>query len=454
MNKSTLPTFLEPKDHAERVALFRLRVLGPLTCTELEHGEQAQILRALSRKRFRPPGRSYSRTYGVSTLERWLGRYRKGGLEALRPGSRATGHAKALTDEQRELILEIRREYRAASVPLIMRTLIAEGRLEPGVVTASALRRLLASHGLQRELVARDAEAGQKQGRRRWQVERPGQLWHADVCHGPSLKIDGKTVPLRIHGFLDDASRYVPILAARTSEREVDMLELLVAALREHGPPKALYVDNGSTYSGKLLETACARLGIRLVHAQPYDPQARGKQERFWRTLREGCLDFLGELSSLHEVQVRLLAFLDAHYHHAPHSSLLGRTPAKVWAGREREVLDEAKLSEALTVRASRKVRADGTMSVGGLDWELVQGSYALSGKKVTVARSFADPTLAPWVEHEGQRLSLRVVDPIQNARRRRPTQRARKGVDAVDFDPNRVRVDAMLGRLPKRGGR
>ena len=35
---------------------------------------------------------------------------------------------------------------------------------------------------------------------------------------------------------------------------------------------------------------------------------------------------------------MRLLAFLDAHYHHAPHSSLMGRTPAKVWAGREREV--------------------------------------------------------------------------------------------------------------------
>ena len=450
MNEPTHPRGLEPKDHAERVALFRLRVLGPLTCTELEHGEQARLLRELSHKRFRPPGQARTRSYGFSTLERWLGRYRKGGLEALRPQSRASGHAKALSKEQRELVLAIRREHRGASVPLIMRTLITEGRLEPGAITASAVRRLLASHGLQRELYTREAEA--KQGRRRWQVERPGQLWHADVCHGPSLKIDGKRVPLRIHGFLDDASRFVPVLAARTSEREVDMLELLVAALREHGPPQTLYVDNGSTYSGKILEVACARLGISLVHAQPYDPQARGKQERFWRTLREGCLDFLGELSSLHEVQVRLLAFLDAHYHHAPHASLMGRTPAKVWAGREHEVLDEAKLAEALTVRASRKVRADGTMSVGGLDWELEEGW--LSSKKVTVARSFADPSAPPWVEHEGQRLPLRLVDPIANARRRRPSTRARKGVDAVDFDPNGTRVDAMLGRLPKRGGR
>ena len=34
------------------------------------------------------------------------------------------------------------------------------------------------------------------------------------------------------------------------------------------------------------------------------------------------------------------------------------------------------------------------------------------------------------------------------------PKPRARKGVDALDFDPNRVRVDRMLGRLPKGGGR
>lgn len=449
MNETTLSTSLEPRDHAERVAMFRLRVLGPLTCSELEHGEQAKLLRELSRKRFRPPGRPYTRRYGVSTLERWLGRYRKGGLEALRPGSRATGHAKALTQEQRELIIEIRREYRDASVPLILDTLIKEGRLEPGAVTASAVRRLLASEGLRREL-ARDVNTDR--GRRRWQVEKPGQLWHADVCHGPSLKIDGKTVPLRIHGFLDDASRYVPILAARSSEREVDMLELFVAAVREHGPPKVLYLDNGSTYSGAALETACARLGVTLLHAQPYDPQARGKQERFWRTLREGCVNYLSQQSSLHEVQVRLLAFLDAHYHHAPHSSLMGRTPAKLWAAREREVLAEGQLVEALTVRVSRKVRGDGTMSIGGVDWELDEGW--LSTKTVTVARSFADPSLAPWVEHEGRRLALRLVDPVQNSRRRRPTKRARKGVDALDFDPNGVRVDAMLGRLPKRGGR
>jgi putative transposase len=100
---------------------------------------------------------------------------------------------------------------------------------------------------------------------------------------------------------------------------------VLVRALRRHGTPDALYLDNGATYRGDIRRTACARLGVTLLPARPYDAPARGKIERFWRTLREGCLDFLGPVAALHDVHVRLWAFLDAHYHQAPHAALLGR---------------------------------------------------------------------------------------------------------------------------------
>ena len=444
---------LEPKDHAERVALFRAQVLGPLTCTQLERGEQAAMLRELSQRRYRPPGAKNTRTFSVPTLERWLRRYREGGLEALRPESRATGHARALTDEQRLLILEIRREHPGASVALILRTLEDEGRIEAGAVKPAAVRRLLADHGLGRKTRSRCGLS--KHERRRWQAEKPSHLWHADVCHGPTLVgEDGQQrIPLRIHGFVDDASRYVPVLAARSSEREVDMLELLVAALRTHGRPRALYLDNGSTYRGEALALACARLDIKLIHAKPYEPRARGKMERFWRTLRQACVDYIDTRASLHDVQVKLLAFLDRHYHHAAHASLLGRSPAKVWAERKVDIVDEDDLERALTVRGDRQVRADGTLSIGGQDWELEDGW--LAGRKLTIARSFVDLQRPPWVEHEGQRLQLRLVDPVANGRRRRAAiERPRTGLDAVDFDPNRVRVAQMLGRQRRGGGK
>ena len=436
---------LKPKDHAEAVALFRAQVLGPLLCIDVGKRELAMTLRELSTRRYMPPGAKSTRTFAPSTLQRWYYRYRAKGLAGLRPQSRRTGHAQALTAEQRDLILAIRAEHPSASVPLILRTLIAEGRVESGQVTAAAVRRLLSDHGLDRRTLARSG----KRERRRWQADRPGRLWHADVCHGPPLIVGERKVPLRIHAILDDASRYVVAITARSTEREVDMLELMLEALRQHGKPDGLYVDNGSTYRGEALSTACGRLGIGLVHGTPYHPQGRGKMERFWGTLRGGCLNFLGERSTLHEVQVRLLAFLDAHYHHAPHAGLMGKSPGNVWATRPRTSLPENKLHDALIVRARRQVRNDGTVSVGGIDWEVADGW--LAGRTVVVARTLADLDLPPWIEHEDERRQLRVLDPKANARRPRKTHRAKRGLDVVDFDPNRIRIQQIIG---KRGPR
>lgn len=92
------------------------------------------------------------------------------------------------------------------------------------------------------------------------------------------------------------------------------------------------------------------------MHPRPYDAPARGKMERFWRTLRERCLDFAGSLGSLHNLNVHLGAFLDEHYHRAPHAALMGTTRADVFASLSRPVdgFDERRLIEVLTIRAGR----------------------------------------------------------------------------------------------------
>jgi len=230
------------------------------------------------------------------------------------------------------------------------------------------------------------------------------------------------------------------------------MLGVWVRALRKHPAPGALYLDNGSTYRGDILRVACARLGVTLLHARPYDAPARGKMERFWRTLREGCLDHLGQVASLHDVNVRLWAFLDQHYHRAPHSSLMGKSPQTVHAQNPRpaDALDESALRDALTVRESRRVRRDTTVSLRGEDWELEQGF--LAGRKVTLAYCLVDPQEAPWVEHEGKSYPLHRVDPLANARRQRPPRRttpADPNRPKPDFDPAGVLLDLATGRRP-----
>jgi transposase InsO family protein len=428
---------IKPKDRAEAVALFRSEIIGALCRRELDRGELHSALRDLSGQRFRPPGHPLARRYGVSTLERWYYAYKRGGLEALRPGRRSdAGRARALTDAQRELLLEIRREHPTASVPLILRTLVEDGRLEPGAVSAATVRRLFVDHGLDR-VALRDG--GGRKTRLRWQAEHPMALWHGDVCHGPALKIGEQSVPLRIHAMLDDASRFIVAIEAHSTEREVDMLGLLCRALRRHGAPDALYLDNGSTYRGEALRLACERLGITLLHAQPGDAPARGKMERFWRTLREQCLDPLGPLASLEQVDDRLRSFVDA-YHRSAHAGLIGRSPGAVFSerdpSRDDDHLTEEKLRDALTVREKRRVRRDTTVSVDGTDWELDQGF--LAGRVVIVARSFAEPTAPPWVEYEGKRWPLHPVDPIKNARTKRPLRRA-----PADEQPGTTAVSA-----------
>lgn len=442
---------ITPKDPAEALALYRAQIVGAVAVRQLDRGELQASLAELSQQRFRAPRSHSTRTYSVATLERWYYAYKEGGLEALRPQARADkGRGRDLTCSQRELLVAIRTEHPTASVSLILRTLVADGRLQAGAVSESTVRRFYQERGLdQRTLGA----AGGGKMRLRWQAERPMALWHGDVCHGaPLVSCEDTRTPVRVHAFLDDASRYVVALEAMKQEREVDMLALLVRAVRRHGPPDALYLDNGSTYRGQTLALACARMGTTLLHAQPYDAPARGKMERFWRTLREGCLDHTGTLGSLHDLNVRLWAWLDTHYHKAPHGGLMGASPASVFesAARTADSFDEQRLRAALTVRARRRVRRDSTLSMDGEDWET--DLHFLAGHLVTVCRCMVDPDEPPYVEHEGKSFALHKVDPVANASRpRSPASHDAPHEARVPFDPTRTVLDAQLGRGPRR---
>lgn len=432
---------LVPRDHAEAVALFRAQVIGALTRSELTRGELAAAIRKLAERKYRPPGRRASKQYGASTFERWYYAYRMGGLDALRPDARSDrGKARELTPAQRELLLDVRREHPTASVPLILRTLVRDGRLAKGAVSQTTVLRLYRDAKLPRGV----RPSGHT--RLRWQADHPGALWHGDVCHGPALRVGHTTKPLRIHALLDDASRFVVALEAHHTEREDDMLGLLLAALRRHGAPDALYLDNGATYSGNALRLACERLGVTLIHARPGDAPARGKMERFWRTLREGCLDHMGPMTALHDVQARLYAFLDEHYHQAPHGGLFGATPSLTWAGATTRPVDEPTLAAALTTRTRRRVRKDGTLDVGGRPWQLDEGF--LAGTVVTVAYDMTGGAM-PVVEHDGRRYVLRPVDAVAagKTRRKRP---APSTSATVPFDPAGVLLDGLVGRAPR----
>ncbi len=62
-----MPDKLKPKDHAERVAIFRAKIIGALTARELGRGELRRELEALSRTSFRPPGGEITKRWNAGT---------------------------------------------------------------------------------------------------------------------------------------------------------------------------------------------------------------------------------------------------------------------------------------------------------------------------------------------------------------------------------------------------
>ena len=77
--------------HRERVALFRLSIIGDLLSRELRPGELKTELEERSRHRYRPPGSSGTRQYHFKTLQRWYSAeymiMRSDGGKALEPAT-------------------------------------------------------------------------------------------------------------------------------------------------------------------------------------------------------------------------------------------------------------------------------------------------------------------------------------------------------------------------------
>ena len=370
-------------DRAEAIALFRLGVVGDLLTRDLAPGELRDELVARAAQRYRPPGASSSRSFHWKTLQAWYYAAKRGGHRTLLPASRRRGFAVALPPEKRDLLVQIRREHPSAAAGLILEVAVQQGIVAKDEVSPSTLRRLFAAAGVPRTSATRT----DRRERRRWEAARVGALWHADVCHVWVRTPAGVPRKVLIHGILDDHARYVVAMEAREAENEVDMLAVLCGALLRLPTPDALYLDNGPCYRGDTLALACARLGIRLVHAQPHDPQARGKMERFWRTLRQRCTDHLPAGATLHDVNAALLAFLDADYHVRPHASLMGETPARRFGAGVRDLpppRTARELAQALEVTVTRRVGNALTFSLGGKLFE-VRGRH-LAGKTVRVA--------------------------------------------------------------------
>jgi transposase InsO family protein len=289
----------------------------------------------------------------------------------------------------------------------------------------STVHRLLSRAGLMHKA---SAEAN-SQDRRRFAFAHAGQLWMSDVMHGPSVGVPGGgRRKSYLIAFLDDATRVVPYCAFALSENTQAFLPVFKQALMRRGIPQRLYVDNGANYRSQQLALVCAKLGVALIHARPYQPQGKGKMERWFRTVRAQLLSCLSaaDTDRLEILNRRLWAWVEGEYHQSPHRGLEDQTPLDRWAMNAEHVRlpgHSLDLDALFLFETKRRVQRDRTVSLNGTLFEV---DAALIGHSVTLRYDpSAPPARGIEVWHENKFLGRATpLDAYANCfvRRNRPT--------------------------------
>ena len=414
-------------DPRHAVALFRYGLIADLV--HLPPGTKGLYERIGEKAAasYTIPGSTRTRV-AAETLRDWLKRYRAGGFDALLPRPRADrGRTRALPEAVVDLLVTLKEDQPKLSVPLLIRAARASGQVPPELpLPPSTVHRLLSRRGLMRKA----PDAPTDLDRRRFAFARAGELWMSDVMHGPAVEIGGKLKRKSyLIAFLDDATRVVPFAAFTLAENTAAFLPVFKQALLRRGLPERLYADNGSNFRSQHLALICAKLGIALIHARPYQPQGKGKQERWFRTVRAQLLPTLtpADLTSLEALNRRLWAWVEGEYHHTPHRGLGEETPLERWAqtgGSVRRPDPTLDLDAVFLFEAKRRVQKDRTVSLHGVVYEV---DAALVGENVTLRY---DPAAAPGrpiaIWHDGHPHGLaRVVDLYANCfvKRQRPSR-------------------------------
>jgi transposase len=184
--------------------------------------------------------------YGVSrqAVHAWLRRYATGGLDALADRSHRPRHCPhQMPAEVEARLCELRRRHPHWGQRRLAHELARDGVDPPPGLTS--IYRALVRNGLIQPRARRRTRANY----RRWERDRPMQLWQLDIMGGIWLT-DSRE--LKAVTGIDDHSRFC--IAAGLVERAnaSAVCRVFRAALDRHGNPEELLTDNGKVFTGRL----------------------------------------------------------------------------------------------------------------------------------------------------------------------------------------------------------
>lgn len=347
---------------------LKLRVLGAI---DAAIGDSIRNrIRAVSKLIFTDEDGN-PRSFTWRTIETWRYRYCKHGVTALDNRSRSDkGRTRKITLEAVQEAIDTvlpKVHARPLNCGIIYRLCIEQGLLLREQIAPNTFRRIVKRFEMLKPL-------NETENKRRLAFAKAhaNEMWQADTLVGPYVHHNGTMAQSKLIAFIDDASRVCCHGLFFLSENVDTLIECIRAAFYKRGVPQSLYVDNGSIYTSKEIVQICARVGCLLYHAPVRDAAAKGKVERFFRTVREQFLARTLDLSSIDALNRAFIQWVEEHYNAQPHATL-GMPPL------DRYALDRTRIrflppneanDELFFVEEDRNTRADNTFSFKGIRFE------------------------------------------------------------------------------------
>lgn len=345
-----------------------MKVLGAVEFAE-GHSIRARI-KAVSQQTFEDED-GHPHRFTWRTISTWLYRYKIDGTTAMIGKSRSDkGKTRKVSPEQLlEAIEKVLPRFRGRSVSkqLIYRTCLEEGLLSREEVAPNTFSRLVNEH----ELLKPDSDVKSKR-RLAFSKAFANECWQADTLFGPYIPNGATKTQVKLIAFIDDASRVLCHGQFFFADNIANLITAFQTAIYKRGIPEQLYVDNGSNYASAEVSNICVRIGTLLCHTPVRDGAAKGKIERFFRTVRDQFLARELDISSLEALNQQFAQWVEEDYNCRVHSTL-GMKPVDRFAidlRRIRYLSPERAGDELFYIEKERTVAADNTFRLGGVRYE------------------------------------------------------------------------------------
>ncbi|QEN03320.1 hypothetical protein EW093_00895 [Thiospirochaeta perfilievii] len=401
-----------------KICEFRYSVVAELGNPYLGRGQLTRLIKEKSNRNYAIPYSSRnSLTEGC--IRRWFALYRKYGKDGLNPNIRIdSGKSRTINDREQTAIISMLESNPKLTATAAVKKLIDQGVIKNDI-PSSTLSRFIQSNSLSSKNRQLNSD---KEKNLKFNFFYPMECIQSDVMYGPNIldDKDGKVKRAMLMTFLDDATRRIIYGRFSFSEKSILFEDGIKHILQSQGMIGKLYTDNGSSFVSNQTKRILDILGITLHHSKPGRPQGKGKQERFYRTVRDQFLRPLDidSVKDINDLNAKFNTWLECEYHRSPHRGLIDFiTPIDAWIAKSQHIKQlpaTINLDKIFLHFLTRKVYKDSTFTLGGT---LFETPSILIGKKINIYFDPHPPVSRVLVTYAGKEYGYaRIVDTYANS--------------------------------------